>query len=421
MTLDGLHPPVLTVTATGSMGTVLLTWTAPDNVPAGWEIVDWAVVFTLNTPPPDLSPSLTGWTVRAPHGSTFGGTGPLGPATRSFTINNNYLDGYVTHCAVDVGLSDDGTPIPTNKNNWSNIAEATPYSAGSPGSSLAASPSHLEFSMSSSDNPADQNVSITSTGSTALDWIVGADAPWLSTQIQSGTTPSTLTVSADGSGLESGTYTATITLSEVTAPPPPPTPKPIDPTGWELSSTEPGSNLFDDGLHQVLTSGGSYASAQRPSGRTTAYNAPAQMTVMLDPVTSGSAYASIVCYEADRTGWLSIQFEILASDNTLKAIYSPHYTIGPDEWVANVPYNPAVHRYLRFNLLTNGNLEWQTAGLDQSYTTLATQSGWTAPRIPTVVKIPQFVLNREEGASGTSTSVNWRYLNIDGTVIFDAR
>src|SRR3954463_15606209 len=144
MTLDGLHPPVLTVTATGSMGTVLLTWTAPDNVPDGWEIVDWAVVFTLNTPPSPLSPSLTGWTVRAPHGSTFGGTGPLGPATRSFTINNNFLDGYVTHCAVDVGLSDDGTPIPTNKNNWSNIAEATPYSAGSPGSSLAASPSHLE-------------------------------------------------------------------------------------------------------------------------------------------------------------------------------------------------------------------------------------------------------------------------------------
>ena len=63
-------------------------------------------------------------------------------------------------------------------------------------------------------NPATQTLSITNTGSGALNWTrVINNAPWLSTNPVSGTAPSTTTLSVNTAGLTAGSYSGSITLS----------------------------------------------------------------------------------------------------------------------------------------------------------------------------------------------------------------
>jgi hypothetical protein len=62
-------------------------------------------------------------------------------------------------------------------------------------------------------NPAPQTVSIQNIGGETLDWIATKDTAWLHIAPTSGTAPSTLQVSADGTGLPVGNYTGTITIT----------------------------------------------------------------------------------------------------------------------------------------------------------------------------------------------------------------
>lgn len=83
---------------------------------------------------------------------------------------------------------------------------------------ISLSPSTLNYSATQgAANPANQTVSLTSTGGT-IAWTVSDTASWLSVNPTSGNSSSTLTAAVNTSGLAAGTYTGTITVSAAGSP-----------------------------------------------------------------------------------------------------------------------------------------------------------------------------------------------------------
>ena len=79
---------------------------------------------------------------------------------------------------------------------------------------LSATPATLTFNAQvNTSNPANQNVSITNTGSGTLTWSATKTQSWLTINPASGTAPSTITVSANIAGLSVGQYTDTISIT----------------------------------------------------------------------------------------------------------------------------------------------------------------------------------------------------------------
>jgi len=80
---------------------------------------------------------------------------------------------------------------------------------------LTVSGSSLSFTaVSGGAVPSAQNITVSNTGtSDVLTWSVISDATWLTVSPSSGSTPGTIAVLADQSGLSSGTYNGTITVS----------------------------------------------------------------------------------------------------------------------------------------------------------------------------------------------------------------
>lgn len=73
-------------------------------------------------------------------------------------------------------------------------------------------PDQLEFNyvLGNAQAPPSQSLSISGAG---VNWSATADQPWVSTNPTSGTSPTTVDVSVDPSGLGTGTHTATVTLT----------------------------------------------------------------------------------------------------------------------------------------------------------------------------------------------------------------
>jgi hypothetical protein len=78
---------------------------------------------------------------------------------------------------------------------------------------LNASPSTLAFDAVA-DGPAPAALQV-SVGGSGLDWAAAANQPWIRLGATSGTSPSTLAVSVDPTGLVAGPYSATLTLSRI--------------------------------------------------------------------------------------------------------------------------------------------------------------------------------------------------------------
>jgi len=84
----------------------------------------------------------------------------------------------------------------------------------SPGPSLSASPYTLAFAYTSGNpNPASQTVSVASAGPAVTFTATASSTGWLSVSPTTATTPATLTVSADPTGMGGGTYNGSIALS----------------------------------------------------------------------------------------------------------------------------------------------------------------------------------------------------------------
>ena len=82
----------------------------------------------------------------------------------------------------------------------------------SPGVTLAASPSALQFSYTPGSPEQAQTIEITSTGG-VLDWTATANAGWVALSVSSGATPEALQVSLNPTGLPAGTYAAQVEIA----------------------------------------------------------------------------------------------------------------------------------------------------------------------------------------------------------------
>jgi len=78
---------------------------------------------------------------------------------------------------------------------------------------LAVNPSSLSFVTGIGQNPPPQSISIDKCGPYDVSWYITDNANWLSEDPSSGTTPSSVTVSVDSAGLQTGTYNGIITIS----------------------------------------------------------------------------------------------------------------------------------------------------------------------------------------------------------------
>src|SRR5262249_32222155 len=114
-----------------------------------------------------------------------------------------------------------GLPVGTYLDN---ITIAAVGAAGSPrvvsvrfvvtsGAGLVVEPSMLNFAMKDGGaNPAPAGIDVLNSGGSSPGWTGTSAASWLQLSPANGATPSTLSVVADGTGLQPGTYRATITI-----------------------------------------------------------------------------------------------------------------------------------------------------------------------------------------------------------------
>ncbi|MEP6933759.1 MAG: fibronectin type III domain-containing protein [Nitrospirota bacterium] len=167
----GSNPPAQTMAITNKGGGTL-TWSVSDN--ASW-----------------LAPS--------PASGTGNGVATISMTTGSLTAGT--YTGLVT-------LSATGAPSVTVPVTYI-ITPIVP----SPSTSINLSPSSLSYSATQgAANPANQNISLTTTGGT-VNWTVSDDASWLTVNLASGSGSSTLTTSVNTAGVPVGTHNGTITVT----------------------------------------------------------------------------------------------------------------------------------------------------------------------------------------------------------------
>jgi hypothetical protein len=142
--------------------------------------------------------------------SASAGTG-IAPDTLTVTVNPSSLAGGVYTGAVQI-IAPGAINTPQSINVTFNVQ----------GPTLAVSATSLSFTgFVATSNPAAQNISISNNGAGTLNWTASSSVSWLQLGATSGATatgsPYTLSVTPNISGLQSGTYTGTITISSPNA------------------------------------------------------------------------------------------------------------------------------------------------------------------------------------------------------------
>jgi hypothetical protein len=194
-------------------GTLLVSATFTNESSSGWQQVTFSspIAVTANTT------YIASYFAPSGHysadGSYFATSGTDNPPIHLLA---NGVDGPNGVYSYGSGLT---FPISTFNatNYWVDVLY---NSASSLPPSLNANPSTLTFAASvGAPNPPSQTISISNTGGgSALNWTASSSASWLTISPSSGTTPSTITVSANTSGLASGRYSGTITITAAGAP-----------------------------------------------------------------------------------------------------------------------------------------------------------------------------------------------------------
>jgi hypothetical protein len=146
--------------------------------------------------------------------STTGGTADIRNNAESVFLPAG-VSGNFTVTVRATNIAGDG--VPGNGDTTDQDFALVIYNANTGGSSsptIGVNPSSLSFTATAGgSNPASQTISITNTGAGTLNWTATENGSWLTISPASGTAPSTLTASANISGLATGTYNATITIS----------------------------------------------------------------------------------------------------------------------------------------------------------------------------------------------------------------
>ncbi|WP_051961643.1 DUF1349 domain-containing protein [Methylobacter sp. BBA5.1] len=87
-----------------------------------------------------------------------------------------------------------------------------------PGPDLSLFPRDIVFNTTAgSANPSSQSINVLSRGLEDFDWNATPEAPWLAASPLNGSTPGTMDVSVNASGLSPGVYSSTVTVSAETA------------------------------------------------------------------------------------------------------------------------------------------------------------------------------------------------------------
>lgn len=146
--------------------------------------------------------SSASWLTASPASGTTPGTVSVGINTSGLTAGT--YNGTVTVTAASAGNSPQSVAVTLTVTN-----------AAAP--NLTLSPGTLSFAYQIGGTaPSAQNVSVGSTGA-ALSYTVGTSASWLTASPASGTTPGTVSVGINTSGLTAGTYNGTVTVAASSA------------------------------------------------------------------------------------------------------------------------------------------------------------------------------------------------------------
>jgi uncharacterized protein (TIGR03437 family) len=107
--------------------------------------------------------------------------------------------------------------IPFNSSQGSYVSVDVSLLVAAP--ALSANPTQLQFQCPAGlANPAPQSVQVQGSGGMSLNASVSVSVPWLTSNLQSATTPFTLSVQPDCAALAAGTYAGKISLTDTTYP-----------------------------------------------------------------------------------------------------------------------------------------------------------------------------------------------------------
>jgi len=98
-------------------------------------------------------------------------------------------------------------------NYWVDVVYMPSQSMPGAPPALLLTSSNLSFLAQVGVNPPSQSVSLFNEGTGTVNWTASGNASWLNLSATSGTTPYTLTVTANSASLAAGTYTGTITIN----------------------------------------------------------------------------------------------------------------------------------------------------------------------------------------------------------------
>lgn len=230
--------------------------------------------------------------------------------------NINVVDD--THLSADFEIAA-GTSGAFALSVWGNGGDATLASAftvNAP-SDLIVDPGTLAFSYTIGDPaPASQSFDISAVGS-AVNFTISGFDDWYNLSASSGTTPATVNVTINPTGLDVGDYTDTITVSggcttgdeiviiTLTVNPPPPGELVLTPSALNFSATEGGSNPGDQFVNLTSSDGSTldWSLAHTATWSTlgaTSGNTPESVSVSVDitGLTAGTYVDTIVATSA---------------------------------------------------------------------------------------------------------------------------
>jgi hypothetical protein len=167
----------------------------------------------------DLTVTVGGNTYR---GNVFSGANSVTGGTAD--IRNNVesvfipagVSGNFTVTVTATNIAGDGVPGNADTTDQDFALIIYNGTAGAPPTdpTIGVSPASFSFTATAGGaNPANQSLSITNTGGGTLNWTGSVNQTWLGISPASGTAPSSVTVSANITGLAAGTYNGAITIS----------------------------------------------------------------------------------------------------------------------------------------------------------------------------------------------------------------